>query len=143
MNTPQYHLLHFVRHSQLLNWSVSRHLQRGFGYNDRYPLVAIGEFLRQSRDEVIVQDDVEYKQLTVTTKGEGLCLRGTKRGRDIGTKRQWQVRKGQLVLSKIDARNGAMGIVPEELNGAIVTHDFPLFDIDLQRHDQPPAHKCG
>jgi len=117
----------------MLNWSVSRHLQRCFGYNDRYPLVAIGEFLRQSRDEVIVQDDVEYKQLTVKTKGEGLCLRGTKRGRDIGTKRQWQVRKGQFVLSKIDARNGAMGIVPEELNGAIVTHDFPLFDIDLQR----------
>jgi type I restriction enzyme S subunit len=32
-----------------------------------------------------------------------------------------------LILSRIDARNGAIGIVPESLDGAIVSNDFPLF----------------
>ena len=36
----------------------------------------------------------------------------------------------KFIFSKIDARNGAFGIIPEELDGAIVTNDFPVFDID-------------
>ena len=32
-------------------------------------------------------------------------------------------------MSRIDARNGAFAIVPSELNGAVVTQDFPLFDV--------------
>lgn len=130
MNTPNHKYLHIVRLSQMQGWSVSRHLKRCFAYTDRYPMVAIGEFLRQSRDETVVQDEETYKQLTVKTRGGGVCLRATRCGKDIGTKRQWRARAGQFVLSKIDARNGAMGIVTAELDGAIVTHDFPLFDVD-------------
>lgn len=126
-------MLHFIQYSQMQGWSVLRHVQRSFGYTDRYPLVAIGEFLRQVRNEITVQDDVEYKQLTVKTKGGGVCLRTTRMGRDIGTKQQWRASAGQFITSKIDARNGAMGIIPEELDGAIVTHDFPLFSIDEDR----------
>lgn len=126
-------MLHFIQYSQMQGWSVLRHVQRSFGYTDRYPLVTIGEFLRQVRNEITVQDDVEYKQLTVKTKGGGVCLRTTRMGRDIGTKQQWRTSAGQFVISKIDARNGAMGIVSEEMDGAIVTHDFPLFSIDEDR----------
>ena len=36
-------------------------------------------------------------------------------------------------MSKIDARNGAYGIVPAELEGAIVTNDFPVFDVDTEK----------
>ena len=35
-------------------------------------------------------------------------------------------RRGQFILSRIDARNGALGIVPSELDEAIVTNDFLL-----------------
>lgn len=117
----------------MLNWSVVRHLQRDFGYTDRYPMVAIGEFLRPSRHEIMVEDNEEYRQLTVKTKGGGVTLRTAKLGKDIGTKQQCRAAAGQFVVSKIDARNGAMGIVPDELDGAIVTHDFPLFDIDEEK----------
>ena len=40
---------------------------------------------------------------------------------------------GQFILSRIDARNGANGLVPEELDGAVVTNDFPLFDLNPER----------
>lgn len=36
-------------------------------------------------------------------------------------------------MSRIDARNGAFGIVPSELDGALVTQDFPLFAVN---HDK-------
>ena len=34
------------------------------------------------------------------------------------------------MISKIDARNGACGFIPRELDGAIVTHDFPVYEIN-------------
>ena len=40
------------------------------------------------------------------------------------------VKKGDFILSGIDARNGAFGIIPDELNNAIVTNDFWYFEID-------------
>ena len=101
-----------------------------FGYSDRYPLVRIGSFLKRNRTEVVIEDDVEYKQVTVRTNNGGVCLRGVKKGKDIGTKKQMVVHTGQYIVSKIDARNGAFGIIPEELDGAIVTNDFPVFDVD-------------
>jgi type I restriction enzyme S subunit len=39
------------------------------------------------------------------------------------------VREGQFIISKIDARNGACGIIPRELDGALVSIDFPVFNI--------------
>jgi type I restriction enzyme S subunit len=35
-------------------------------------------------------------------------------------------------MSKIDARNGAFGIVPEEADGAIITGNFWAYDVDTQ-----------
>jgi type I restriction enzyme S subunit len=42
-------------------------------------------------------------------------------------------RQGQFILSRIDARNGALGIVPSELDGATISNDFPVFRIAGQR----------
>src|SRR5919202_6599431 len=42
----------------------------------------------------------------------------------------YRVSAGQFILAGIDARNGAFGIVPEELDGAVVTNDFWYFEID-------------
>ena len=57
-------------------------------------------------------------------------LRKTILGKDIKTKSQFLAKSGQLIMSRIDARNGAFAIVPSDLDGAVVTQDFPLFDIN-------------
>lgn len=95
-------------------------------------LVALGGVLRQVTDVATVEDDREYQQVTVRVKGLGVGERGVQHGRDIGTKRQFRVRSGQWLISKIDARNGGMGLVPSDLDGAIVTQDFPVFEIDAE-----------
>lgn len=42
---------------------------------------------------------------------------------------------GDIVLSKIDARNGAIGLLPPEINKAVVTAEFPVFSLDTSRLD--------
>jgi type I restriction enzyme, S subunit len=34
---------------------------------------------------------------------------------------------GDLVFSKIDARNGAIGLIPDEIPKAVVTSEYPVF----------------
>src|SRR5207247_8654970 len=55
--------------------------------------------------------------------------RGILSGAEIASTRQMVARRGQFILSRIDARNGALGIVPPELDEAIVTNDFPVFNV--------------
>ncbi|MBI5410020.1 MAG: N-6 DNA methylase [Nitrospirae bacterium] len=92
--------------------------------------LALSKFLIPRREELCIDDDKEYKQVTVALHGKGVRLRQLIKGSDIKTRTQYRISKGQFIYSRIDARNGAMGIVPEELDGAIVTSDFPTFDID-------------
>lgn len=126
----KYQFMRFVSYSKLQNWSVQYTRTGGFGYSNKYPLGCIGSFLHRSGAVVEIADDIEYSQVTVRTNNGGVCLRGTKLGKEIGTKRQIKVSKGQYIVSKIDARNGAFGIIPDDLDGAIVTNDFPVFDVD-------------
>jgi len=90
----------------------------------------IGDILTRNKTTVVVEDGTSYKQVTIRTNYKGVCLRGTQDGTTILTKNQFIVSTGQFILSRIDARNGAFGIIPEELEGAIVTNDFLAFDIN-------------
>ena len=93
-------------------------------------MAKIGSFLSRSKELVTLQDNIVYKRVSVSTIGKGIAVRDTKLGKDIGTKKQYLVKKGQFLLSKIDARNGAFGVVPEEADGAIITGNFWAFDVD-------------
>ena len=95
----------------------------------------IGDFIHRVKDSVTLEDGIEYKQVTIRMNYKGVVLRGLKRGCDIKTKNQWRVRSGLFILSRIDARNGAFGIIPEELEGAIVSNDFLAYEIDQAEVD--------
>ena len=90
----------------------------------------IGDFLTRNKTAVTIQDGIKYKRVTIRVRNGGVVLRDEVMGENIGTKRQFLVSEGQFIFSKIDARNGAMGIIPADLNGAVVTQDFLPYDID-------------
>ena len=90
----------------------------------------IGDILTRSKSQAVVQDGVSYKQVTIRMNYKGVVLRGIQDGSTILTKNQFAVSAGQFILSRIDARNGAFGIIPDALEGAIVTNDFLAFDIN-------------
>ncbi|MBQ0113113.1 MAG: restriction endonuclease subunit S [Bacteroidales bacterium] len=136
MATVTYKFLHFANLKDIPNWSVQYADEEDLGFTKKFPMARIGSFLVKSRDIIEVQDDVEYKQVTLKINNGGVVPRNngaTLIGSKIGTKRQHVIHAGQFIMSKIDARNGAYGIVPLELEGAIVTNDFPVFDVDVEK----------
>ena len=92
--------------------------------------VPFGAFLTRSHNWIEPQPDQIYKQVTARLWGRGLRLRGKVYGSKIAARRQVQVRENQFLLSRIDARHGAFGLVPTELGGALVSGDFPAFNVD-------------
>ena len=81
----------------------------------------------------IHMDDTQYTRITVRLFNKGIVLRDQVYGREIGTKKQIQVNTGQLIVSKIDGKSGAMAFIPQEFDGAIVTQDFPVFDVHTNK----------
>lgn len=92
-------------------------------------LVRIGDFLKRTKVPVKLEPDAEYQLVPVNMHHQGVVPRERKRGKLIGSN-MYEVSEDQFILSGIDARNGAFGVVPPELDGAIVTNDFWYFDID-------------
>lgn len=131
--TRTYKYLHFVPLRSLVNWSVAHLLNRDLGFTKQYSFVKIGDLIQRSSELIIIKDDILYTQITLKTNGGGAVLRDKKLGKDIGTKKQYLAKEGQFIMSKIDARNGAFGVVSKELDNAIVTGDFPLFDVETER----------
>lgn len=130
MQANQYEYLKFVRFRELDNWSARYMIDRQVLFNHKFQLNKLSSFLNKGGTITTIDDNGEYKRITVKTKNGGVCLRDIVTGKNIGTKKQWLVSEGLFIISKIDARNGALGIIPKELNDAIVTNDFPVFNID-------------
>lgn len=99
-----------------------------------YPEVKLGEVLHPHSATIELEPSTLYKQVTVKLWGKGLSLRNEVVGTEIGSQRV-RVSQGQFVISKIDARHGASGVVPAELDGALVSNDFPVFNVDASRLD--------
>ena len=122
-----------VPFSGLFNWSVQYLNDSKIAFSKAYPMMRIGEFLKRNKTAVTIQDGVKYKRVTIKVRNGGVVPRDEVMGENIGTKKQFLVSEGQFILSKIDARNGAMGVIPAELNGAVVTQDFLPYDIDTTK----------
>ena len=89
----------------------------------------ISDFLHRIKRPMQLDPTSRYMLVTIKLYHKGVVLREEKMGADIKSN-MYQVKKGDFILSGIDARNGAFGIVPPELDGAVVTNDFWYFDID-------------
>ena len=128
------------------NWCVKRYNTPLMSVGTKYTLYPISSLLARVKDAVDIEDDRLYKQVTVQMHNQGIVLRTEQYGSEIGTKKQFVIKAGQFLISKIDARNGAYGIVPPELDGAVITGNFWTYAINrdivlpdyltyLMRHD--------
>jgi type I restriction enzyme M protein len=120
-----------VNRSDLYNWSVKPLFDTtSVNYNPLYKKVRIGNVASLSKDVIYVDPNIEYTRLTVKLFNKGIQERDTVIGALIGTKRQTRVKGGQFIISKIDGKSAAFGIIDSSLEGAIVTPDFLVYDID-------------
>ena len=135
MSNIAYKYISTISFSNLYNWSFQYAQKCENLFTNKYKCVPIGSFLVRIKDSVDIEDNQNYKRVSIKLYNGGITLRDIKLGVNIGTKKQFRIKKGHFLLSKIDARNGAIGIVPESCNNAIITGNFWDFEIDTNKAD--------
>jgi type I restriction enzyme S subunit len=82
-------------------------------------------------------DDEVYDLVTVKRSRGGVVLRERLKGSEIAVKTQFRLKAGDFLISKRQIVHGACGIVPPELDGAIVSNEYsilrarPTLDLDF------------
>lgn len=95
----------------------------------RYPLVPLSEILEPSVDEVVVEPEATYPIAGVYSFGRGLISRAPIVGSETKYAKLLRLHAGQLVMSRLNAWEGALAIVDTEHDGHFVSQEFPAFDV--------------
>lgn len=99
----------------------------------RTRLVELGQVIEQDQQYVTELDSRPYQKLSVKLYGKGVVLDTPVDGSTVRMTRHQIARAGQVILSEIWGKKGAIGIVPKEGDGALCTSHFFLFNIDESR----------
>lgn len=84
----------------------------------------IGEVLSEKKRPIVLRDHQKYELITVKRRNEGIVSRGHLFGREILVKNYAQLQAGDFVISKRQVVHGATGMIPPELDGAIVSNEY-------------------
>jgi type I restriction enzyme S subunit len=98
-----------------------------------WPIVPLGEVMKHRKEFVEIDDLARYKRCRARLHAQGIVLRDELPGAEIKTKKQQVCRGGEFLVAEIDAKLGGYGIVPPDLDGAIVSSHYFLFDINTAR----------
>lgn len=84
----------------------------------------IGEILSEKKRPITLKDHLRYELITVKRRNGGVVPRGSLLGREILVKNYSQLEVGDFVISKRQVVHGATGIIPSQLDGAIVSNEY-------------------
>jgi len=87
----------------------------------------IGQWLKLAERTIVLQDEEEYQLVTVRRGFGGVDSRGSFLGKNVLVKNYFIVKTGDFIISKRQIAHGACGIVPPELDGAVVSNEYNVF----------------
>ena len=93
---------------------------------------SLGKHLIEVRRPAPLESSERYRLVTVKRSRGGVVLREELAGQDIKTPTQFYVRAGDFLISKRQIVHGACGIVPAELDDAIVSNEYAVLNSDGQ-----------
>jgi type I restriction enzyme, S subunit len=95
----------------------------------KWSIVELGEVLTQYQEYIEAPEHRLYPKLSVRLYGKGVVLDTPTDGSSLKMKRHQLAKPGQVILSEIWGKKGAIGFVPPEGDGALCTSHFFLFDV--------------
>src|SRR5438034_1114813 len=101
-----------------------------------WQMVPLGEVVTHRKEFIRINDLETYKRCRVQLHAQGIVLRDIVSGAEIKTKEQQVCRASEFLVAEIDAKVGGFGIVPESLDGAIVSSHYFLFVTDETKLDR-------
>ncbi len=96
-------------------------------------IVKLSDVISHQKKFIVIDDNTEYKRCRVQLHRQGIIIRDIIKGSEINTKKQQVCKAGQLLVAEIDAKVGGYGIVPPELDGAIVSSHYYLYDVNQDK----------
>lgn len=102
----------------------------------KYPLIPLSEVLTQNKEYISAPEMKMYPKLSVKLYGKGVVIDEPADGSLLKMKQHQIAKSGQVILSEIWGKKGAIGFVPPEGDGALCTSHFFLFDINHEKLEQ-------
>lgn len=93
-----------------------------------WDLIRLSEILELQDNSIKMDDKMEYELITVRRRNGGVDSRGCFKGKEVLVKNQFKLNSKQFVISKRQIVHGACGLVPEHLEGAIVSNEYNVFE---------------
>lgn len=90
----------------------------------------LSEVLRQRPCDVTVSPEATYEFAGVKSFGGGVFRSLTKEGSAFSYRVLTRIHQDEFVYPKLMAWEGALGVVPEECDGLVVSPEFCVFEID-------------
>ena len=87
----------------------------------------MGQWLQPMERPISLEDEEKYELVTVRRGFGGVDSRGTYWGKNVLVKNYFGLRTGDFVISKRQIAHGACGVVPVELDGAVVSNEYNIF----------------
>jgi type I restriction enzyme, S subunit len=95
-----------------------------------WPRARLGEVLTHYDKYIESPESRLYSKLSVKLYGKGVVMDTPADGATLKMNRHQLAKAGQVILSEIWGKKGAIGFVPPEGEGALCTSHFFLFDVD-------------
>jgi type I restriction enzyme S subunit len=93
-------------------------------------LISMRELLTLRRPDVLVNREQIYHFAGVYSFGRGVFRSGVKSGSDFAYDWLSTLRTGDFTYPKLMAWEGALGVVPPECDGHVVSPEFPVFGVN-------------
>jgi len=118
----------------LQTWSVAAQFAVNWNWPDEV-IKPLANILRRRNEAALETLTPESMVTLLTIRFDGsIEPREPVRIKDIKG-RLFRVYPGDVVFSKIDVRNGAIGLAPDDIHCMCVTSEFPVYSVDFQKTD--------
>lgn len=97
-----------------------------------WPTVPLSDVLSQDKHYIEAPEAKMYPKLSVKLYGRGVELDNPTDGTTLKMKRHQLAKAGQVILSEIWGKKGAIGFVPKGGEGALCTSHFFLFEVNRE-----------
>lgn len=125
----EYKYLQFTSLDQTAFWDFYTLSNRN-SISSIFPLKKLSEVIVQRKGFITIDNNEFYKRCRVQIQGKGVVLRDKIIGKEIKTKKQQLCKTDDFLVAEIDAKVGGFGIVPQDLEDAIVSSHYFLFEIN-------------
>lgn len=134
MQATQSKYINTIDFLNLYSWDVKAYLSQSNPFNPSFPLVLFGEFLTKPNIEKIkINDEDEYKILGVRSYGKGVFANRVVKGKTLKMREYQKAKNNHLFWCKVDTKNGAFGVIKEDLADGVASSNMTFAEIDINK----------